>query len=399
MSDASVGMSFELTEDQQLIRKSVAELAGRFDDHYWMEKDLNHEFPQEFYDAIATGGWLGMTIPEEYGGHGLGITEATILSEEVARSGGAMNAASAIHLSIFGMQPVVVYGSAEMKAETLPRIVDGSLHVCFGVTEPGAGLDTSRITTFAKRSRDSSGDHYIVNGRKVWISKALESEKILLLTRTTPFDEVTKKTDGMTLFMTDLNRDHVDIRPIKKMGRNAVSSNELFIDDLIVPIEDRVGEEGKGFKYILDGLNLERMLIAAEALGIGRVALEKAVKYGKERVVFNRPIGMNQGLQFPLADSLARLDAAELVLRKATWLYDNGKPCGREANTAKYLCADAGFDAADRALQLHGGMGYSEEYHVSRYFRESRLMKIAPVSQEMILNFLGEHVLGMPRSY
>lgn len=396
MSD---GMSFELTEDQQLIRKSVAELAARFDDHYWMTKDQNHEFPREFYDAIASGGWLGMTIPEAYGGHGLGITEATLLLEEVARSGGAMNAASAIHLSIFGMQPVVKHGSEELKARTLPRIVDGDLHVCFGVTEPGAGLDTSRITTFARRE----GDAYRVNGRKVWISKALESEKVLLLTRTETPDELVargaKKTDGMTLFLTDLDRDHVDIRPIKKMGRNAVSSNELFIDDLMVPVEDRVGEEGQGFRYILDGLNPERMLIAAEALGIGRVALEKAVKYGNERVVFNRPIGMNQGLQFPLADSLARLDAAELVLRKATWLYDNGKPCAREANTAKYLCADAGFGAADRALQLHGGMGYSEEYHVSRYFRESRLMKIAPVSQEMVLNFLGEHVLGLPRSY
>ncbi|MGB0437676.1 MAG: acyl-CoA dehydrogenase family protein [Mycobacterium sp.] len=392
-------MSFELTDDQELIRRSVAELAGRFDEQYWMQKDLAHEFPGEFYDAIAKGGWLGMTIPEQYGGHGLGLTEATLLLEEVARSGAAMNGASAIHLSIFGMQPVVKHGSDELKASTLPRIVDGELHVCFGVTEPGAGLDTSRITTFAERE----GDTYRINGRKVWISKALESEKILLLTRTQPYDAVgsggAKKTDGMTLFLTDLDPDHVDIRPIKKMGRNAVSSNELFIDDLIVPIEDRVGEEGKGFEYILDGLNPERMLIAAEALGIGRVALQKAVTYGNERVVFNRPIGMNQGLQFPLADSLARLDAAELVLRKATWLYDNDKPCGREANTAKYLCADAGFDAADRALQMHGGMGYSEEYHVSRYFREARLMKIAPVSQEMILNFLGEHVLGLPRSY
>jgi acyl-CoA dehydrogenase len=393
------GMNFELTEDQQLIRKSVAELASKFDDQYWMEKDLGHEFPQEFYDAIASGGWLGMTIPEEYGGHGLGITEATILAEEVARSGGAMNAASAIHLSIFGMQPVVVFGSDEMKAATLPRIVNGDLHVCFGVTEPGAGLDTSRITTFAKRGHDRAGDHYVVNGRKVWISKALESEKILLLTRTTPYDEVTKKTDGLSLFLTDLDRAHVDIHPIKKMGRNAVSSNELFIDDLRVPVEDRIGEEGQGFNYILHGLNPERMLIAAEALGIGRVALDRAVKYARERVVFDRPIGMNQGIQFPLADSLARLDAAELILRKATWLYDNGKPCAREANMAKYLCADAGFAAADRALQTHGGMGYSEEYNISRFFRESRLMKIAPVSQEMILNYLGTHVLGLPRSY
>ncbi len=391
----SGGMSFELTEDQKLIRRSVAELASRFDDQYWMDKDLAHAFPCEFYDAIAQGGWLGMTIPEEYGGLGLGITEATLLLEEIARSGAAMNGASAIHLSIFGMQPVVKHGSDALKAATLPRIADGDLHVCFGVTEPDAGLDTSRITTVARRE----GDSYRISGRKIWISKALESEKILLLTRTTPYGEVTKKTDGLTLFLTDLNPDHIDIRPIKKMGRNAVSSNELFIDDLIVPIEDRVGEEGKGFNYLLDGLNPERMLIAAEALGIGRVALDRAVKYGNDRVVFDRPIGMNQGVQFPLADSLARLDAAELVLRQATWLYDAGKPCGREANTAKYLCADAGFQAADRALQMHGGMGYSEEYHVSRYFRESRLMKIAPVSQEMILNFLGEHVLGLPRSY
>jgi len=393
------GMNFELTDDQELIRKSVAELAAKFDDQYWMHKDQTHEFPKEFYDAIAGGGWLGMTIPEEYGGHGLGITEGTLLLEEVARSGGAMNAASTIHLSIFGMQPVIVHGSQELKARTLPRIVNGDLHVCFGVTEPGAGLDTSRITTFATRSRDGAGDHYVVNGRKVWISKALESEKILLLTRTTPHDQVTKKTDGMTLFLTDLDRAHVDIRPIPKMGRNAVSSNELFIDDLRVPVQDRVGEEGKGFTYLLDGLNPERMLIAAEALGIGRVALDRAVKYANERVVFNRPIGMNQGIQFPLADSLARLDAAELVLRKATWLYDRGLPCGREANMAKYLCADAGFDAADRAMQTHGGMGYSEEYAISRFFREARLMKIAPISQEMILNFLGSHVLGLPRSY
>ncbi|WP_280400704.1 acyl-CoA dehydrogenase family protein [Nocardia carnea] len=388
-------MSFELSEDQRLIRDSVAELARKFDDQYWMEKDRDHEFPTEFYRAIADGGWLGICIPEEYGGHGLGITEASILAEQVSRSGGGMNAATAIHLSLFGMQPVIVHGSAELKQRTLPRVARGELHVCFGVTEPGAGLDTSRITTFARRD----GDHYVVNGRKVWISKALESEKILLLTRTQKYDEVEKKTSGMTLFLTDLDRDHVDIRPIPKMGRNAVSSNELFIDDLRIPVEDRVGEEGRGFEYLLDGLNPERMLIAAEALGIGRVALDRAVRYANEREVFGRPIGKNQGIQFPLADSLARLDAAELVLRKATWLYDNGKPCGREANTAKYLCAEAGFEAADRAMQTHGGMGYSEEYHISRYFRESRVMRIAPISQEMILNYLGSHVLGMPRSY
>lgn len=388
-------MDFELTEDQETIRSSVAGLLRDYGDEYWMAKDQAHEFPTEFYDTVAGGGWLGITIPEEYGGHGLGITEASLLLEEVARSGGGMNAASAIHLSIFGMHPVVVHGSEELKRRTLPRIADGDLHVCFGVTEPGAGLDTASITTYARRD----GDHYVVNGRKVWISKAVESEKVLLLTRTSRADEVARKTDGMTLFLTDIDRDRIDVRPIPKMGRNAVTSNELFIDDLRVPVEDRVGEEGQGFRYLLDGLNPERMLIAAEALGIGRASLDKAVRYGRERVVFGRPIGMNQAVQFPLADSLARLDAAELVLRKATWLYDHGRPCGREANTAKYLCADAGFTAADRALQTHGGMGYAEEYGVARYFREARLMRIAPISQEMILNYLGSHTLGLPRSY
>ncbi len=388
-------MNFELTEDQLTIRESVAELAGKFSEQYWQEKDEAHEFPHEFYDAFAQGGWLGITTPEEYGGHGYGITEASILLEQVAASGAGMNGASSMHLSIFGMHPVIVHGSEELKRRTLPRIVSGDLHVCFGVTEPGAGLDTTKITTFAKRD----GDRYIVNGRKVWISKAVESEKILLLTRTAKYEDSPRKTDGITLFLTDLDRDKVDIRPIKKMGRNAVTSTELFIDGLEVPVEDRVGEEGQGFKYLLDGLNPERMLVAAEALGIGRAALRAAARYGNEREVFGRPIGMNQGIQFPLADSLARLDAAELILRKATWLYDNGKPCGREANTAKYLCADAGFEAADRALQTHGGMGYSEEYNVARYFREARLTRIAPLSQEMVLNYLGSHVLGMPRSY
>jgi len=388
-------VDFELTEDQATIRDAVADLAGRFDDTYWMERDAAHEFPTEFYDAVASAGWLGITIPEAYGGHGFGISEAALLAEGVAASGGGMNAASSIHLSIFGMHPVVVHGSEAMKQEVLPRIVDGSLHVCFGVTEPVAGLDTTRISTFAERD----GDDYLVNGRKVWISKALESEKVLLLTRTARYEDVERKTDGMTLFLTDLDRTHVDIRPIRKMGRNAVDSNELFIDDLPVPAEHRIGEEGKGFTYLLDGLNPERMLIAAEALGLGRAALARAARYGNEREVFGRPIGMNQGVQFPLADALAHLDGAELALRRATWLYDQGRPCGREANTAKYLCAEAGFQAADRALQVHGGMGYAEEYHVARYFREARLLRIAPVSQEMVLAYLGVHALGLPKSY
>ncbi|GAB3710443.1 acyl-CoA dehydrogenase family protein [Nocardiopsis oceani] len=388
-------MDFEVTEDQQAIKDAVSGLASRFDAQYWMDKDLAKEFPTEFYDAFASGGWLGMTIPEEFGGHGMGITEASILLQEVAASGAGMNGASAMHLSIFGMHPVVVHGNEEMRRKHLPRIANGDLHVCFGVTEPGAGLDTTRISTFARRD----GNDYVVNGRKVWISKAVESEKMLLLTRTSRPEDVEKKTDGMTLFFTDIDGDHVDIRPIKKMGRNAVTSNELFIDDLRVPEEHRIGEEGKGFTYLLDGLNPERMLVAAEALGIGYAALKAATQYGNDRVVFERPIGKNQGIQFPLADSLARLEAAELMLRKATWLYDNGRPCGKEANMAKYLCADAGFDAADRALQTHGGMGYSEEYPVARFFREARLTRIAPISQEMVLNYLGSHVLGLPRSY
>lgn len=388
-------MDFHLSEDQVTIRSAVAALAAKFDDDYWLEKDSRHEFPTEFYDALAQGGWLGLTVPVEYGGHGLGITEATLLIEEVAGSGAGMNGASSIHLSIFGMQPVVLYGSDELKQRTLPRIATGDLHVCFAVTEPDAGLDTTRITTFARRD----GDRYIVNGRKVWISKAAESEKVLLLARTTRRSDVNKKTEGMTLFLTDLNRDGVEIRPIRKMGRNAVTSNEIYIDGLEIPVADRVGEEGRGFEYLLHGLNPERMLVAAEALGLGRAALRKAARYASERVVFERPIGMNQGIQFPLADSLAHLDAAELTLRKATWLYDQGLPCGREANTAKYLCADAGFTASDRALQVHGGMGYAEEYHVARYFREARLLRIAPISQELVLSFLGTHTLGLPRSF
>jgi acyl-CoA dehydrogenase len=293
------------------------------------------------------------------------------------------------------MQPVVKHGSDELKARTLPRIVNGDLHVCFGVTEPGAGLDTSRITTFAKRE----GDHYRINGRKVWISKALESEKILLLTRTTPYDEVTKKTDGMTLFLTDLDRDHVDIRPINKMGRNAVSSNEVFIDDLMVPVADRVGEEGKGFSYILHSLNPERVLLGAEAVGIGQDALRRATKYARDRIVFDRPIGQNQGIQHPLAEKWMYLEAAWQMVMRAAWLYDHGQPCGAEANSAKFLGARAGHDAAWQAIMTHGGFGYAKEYHVERLFREVSIARLAPVTEQLILSFIAEKVLDLPKSY
>lgn len=388
-------MDFALTETQEEIRAAVRQLCAKFTDDYWLERDRSHEFPWEFYKAFAEAGWLGIAIPEGYGGGGLGIAEAALLLEEVAASGAAMSGCSAMHLTIFGMNPVTKHGLESLRQEVLPRVVAGDLHVSFAVTEPDAGTDTPSITTFARRD----GDGYVITGKKVWITKALEAEKMLILTRTTPLSECARRTDGMTLFLADIDRTAVDIRPIEKMGRNAVDSNELFIDGLRVPLERRIGEEGRGFSYLLDGLNPERILIAHEAIGIGRAALRRAVDYANTRVVFGRPIGMNQGLQFPLADALANLDAAELVARKAAWLYDRGMPCAREANTAKYLCAKAAFDAADRAVQTHGGFGYAQEYHVERYFREARLMRIAPVSQEMALNYIGEHVLGLPRSY
>lgn len=390
-------MDFTPTEDQQSIRTAVAALAAGFDDEYWLHKDTNHEFPREFYDAFARDGWLGICVPEEHGGTGLGITEASIMLEEISASGGGMNAASSLHGMIFGMHPVIKHGSQEMKDRLLPRIVSGEMHVCFGITEPDAGLDTTATKTFATLSAD--GTEYAVNGRKVWISKALNSEKVLLLTRTTKVEDCRKKTDGMTLFLTDVKSPDIEIRPIPKMGREAVDSNELYIDDLRIPVADRVGEEGQGFKYLLDGLNPERILIAAEALGLGRVALRKAVAYANERVVFGRPIGKNQGVAFPLADSRMRLDAAELVLRKASWKYDQGINAGEESNAAKFLCSEAATEACDRAIQTHGGFGYAREYHVERYYKEARLLKLAPLPQEMVLNYMAEHVLGLPRSY
>jgi acyl-CoA dehydrogenase len=388
-------VDFRLTDEQEAIRDAVRELASRFDDDYWLEHDREHAFPWDFYRAFAEAGWIGIAIPEQYGGSGLGLVEASILVQEIAASGAGMNGCSALHLTIFGMNPVVKHGSDELRSRVLPRVCDGDLHIAFAVTEPDAGTDTTRISTSARRD----GDAYVVHGRKVWISKAQEAEKLLLLTRTTPLEQVAKPTDGMTLFLADLDSETVTVRPIEKLGRNAVDSNELFIDGLRVAAADRVGEEGEGFRYLLDGLNPERVLLAHESVGIGRAALRRAVRYANERVVFDRPIGMNQGIQLPLADALARLDAAELVAWKAAVLYDAGEPCAREANSAKYLCADAAFEAADRAVQTHGGYGYAREYHVERYFREARLMRLAPVSQELALAYLGHHVLGLPKSY
>ncbi|MCK9901535.1 acyl-CoA/acyl-ACP dehydrogenase [Frankia sp. Cpl3] len=388
-------MHFELTPDQEQLRAGARELARSFGDDYWAEKDQKVEFPWEFYNAFAEGGWLGIAIPTEFGGGGLGITEAALLLEEIAASGAGMNGCSTMHLTIFGLNTIVKHGSADLQKEILPSAADGSLHVCFGVTEPNAGTDTTSITTFAEKVDGG----YVINGRKVWITKAGDSQKMILITRTTKREEVTRSTDGMTLFLIDIDREKIDLRAIPKMGRNAVSSYEVFIDNLFVPESARIGEEGKGFKYLLDGLNPERILLAHEALGIGRAALEKATRYAKERVVFGRPIGKNQGVAFPLAEAQIRLDAAELMARQAAWRYDQGLPCGQQANSAKWLCAEAGFQAADQAIQTHGGMGYAREYHVERYFRESRIMRLAPVSQEMVLNYVSQHVLGLPKSY
>ncbi len=388
-------MDFSESDEHRLIRESVRKLCSDFPDEYWERKDALGEFPQDFFEAIASAGWLGIAMPEQYGGAGKGIQEAAILLEEVAASGAAMNGATPLHLSIFGMHPVVKHGSEALRATYLPRVSRGDMHVAFGVTEPNAGTDTTSIETTAKRD----GDHYVVRGRKVWTTKALESERVLLLVRTTPRDEVQRKTDGLTLLLAELQRPEVSISAIPKLGRNAVRTCEVVYNDLRVAVTDRVGEEGEGFRYLLDGLNAERILIAAEALGIGRAALRRAVSYANERVIFGRPIGKNQGIAFPLAQARTQFDAAELMIRKAAWLIDNNLPCGAEANMAKYLAAEAGFFAADAAVQTHGGFGYAREYHVERYWREARLMKLAPISQEMILNFVSEHVLGLPRSY
>ena len=388
-------MDFADDADHQLIRAAVRETCARFPDDYWAARDEKHEFPQDFYAAMAAGGWIGIAIPAEYGGAGLGITEASIVLEEVAASGACMNGASSIHLSIFGMHPVVRHGSAELRQRYLPRVASGDLHVAFGVTEPDAGVDTTAIRTRAQRD----GDGYRVTGRKVWTSKALESERVLLLTRTTPAAQCERRTDGLTLFVASLRDPAVGIRPIPKVGRNAVASCEVTYDGLYVDAGDRVGDEGRGFYYLLDGLNAERVLVAAEALGTGRAALRRAVAYARERIVFGRPIGQNQGIAFPLAQAHARLAAAELAIRQASWRIDAGLPCGEQANLAKFLAAEAGFEAADIAMQVHGGFGYASEYHVERYWREARLMRIAPIPQEMILSYLAEHVLGLPRSY
>ncbi len=388
-------MDYAFTDDQEQIRENVARLCSHFDDAYWLKKDKVGGFPDEFYAAMADAGWLGIAMPEEYGGAGLGITEAALVMQTVAQGGGAMQAASAIHLNIFGPNPIVVFGNAEQKQRMLPPIIQGKIKGCFAVTEPNAGLNTTALTTRAERS----GNGYVVHGHKVWTSTGQVADKMLLIARTTPAEQCKRPTDGLSLFYTDFDRKFIEVREIEKMGRKAVDSNEVFIDGLKVPLEDRIGEEGKGFQYLLHGLNPERVLIAAEAIGIGRCALQRATQYAKERVVFGRPIGKNQAIQHPLAQNWMELEAANMMAFKAAWLYDSGKECGAEANAAKYLSAQAGYNACLQAVMTHGGYGYAKEFHVERYLREVMIARIAPVSEQLILCYIAEKALGLPKSY
>ena len=388
-------MKFEFSDDQLAIRDAINKLCADFDADYWLDCDTTGNFPQAFVDAVCAGGWFGIAMPEHYGGSGLGITEASVMMQAVSQAGGGYTAASAIHLNLFGLNPVVVFGSDEQKQRMLPPLIRGEDSACFGVTEPNAGLDTTSLQVRAERS----GDGYLIHGQKHWTSMAQRANKVLLLARTTPRDEVKRKTEGLSLFYTDLNRDYAEIHEIPKMGRKAVDSNAVFYDGMPVPQEDLIGEEGKGFRYILHGLNPERILIAAEAVGLGRLALKRAVDYANERVVFDRPIGKNQAIQHPLARIWMELEAANLMTFNASSKYDAGEECGAEANAAKYLAAEAGFNACEQAVLTHGGMGYAREYHVERYMREIMIPRIAPVSREMILNFVGEKVLGLPRSF
>lgn len=377
------------------LQQAVGRICTSFDDEYWLDRDKTGEFPVELHRALADAGWLGICIPEEYGGSGLGITEAALMMQAISQSGAGMSGASAVHMNIFGLNPVVVFATDEQKARMLPPLVSGAEKACFAVTEPNTGLDTTRLKTRAVKQ----ADRYVVNGQKVWISTAQVAEKMLLLARTTPLEEVNKRSDGLSLFYTTIDRSRVEVREIEKMGRKAVDSNQVFFDNFEIPTDDLIGEEGKGFEYILHGFNPERILIAAEAVGLGFVALERASKYANERVVFGRPIGKNQSIQHPLADCWMSLEAARLMILNAAWRYDQQLSCGVEANTAKYLAGEAGFKACQQAVMTLGGFGYAKEYHVERYLREVLIPRIAPVSPQMIMCFIAEKVLGLPKSY
>jgi acyl-CoA dehydrogenase len=388
-------MDFALTENQEAIRDAVQKTCSSFNDAYWLKKDREGGFPHDFHKAMADAGWLGICIPEKFGGSGLGVVEASIMMRTIAESGAGMSGASAVHINVFGLNPVVVFGTDEQRQRMLPPMIDGREKACFAVTEPNTGLNTTQLKTRAV----ARNDKYVVNGQKVWISTAQVAQKILLLARTTPLEEVKKPTQGLSLFYTDFDRQRVKVHEIEKMGRKVVDSNELFFEDFEIPMEDRIGEEGRGFEYILHGMNPERVLIAAEAVGLGRLALTKAAEYAKTRIVFNRPIGQNQAIQHPLAKNWMELEAAWLMTMSAAWQYDNNLPCGAAANAAKYLAGEAGFQACEQAVMTHGGFGYAKEFHVERYLREVLIPRIAPISPQLILSFIAEKVLGLPKSY
>ncbi|MCA0241636.1 MAG: acyl-CoA/acyl-ACP dehydrogenase [Proteobacteria bacterium] len=388
-------MDFSISEDQRAIRDGVAAVVRRFDDDYWLARDDDGEFPREFHRAMADAGWLGITMPPEYGGSGLGVAEAAIMMHEVASHGGGMAAASTVHINLFGPHPIVVFGTPEQKARWIPRLVEGADQCAFGFTEPDAGLNTTAIKTFAQKVPGG----YVVHGQKVWTSTAQVANKIMLLTRTTKLEDCKRPTDGITIFYTELDRSKIEVRRIPKMGRKAVDSNAIFIDGLFIPEADRIGEEGKGFSYILHSLNPERLLVASEAIAIGQDALRRATQYARERIVFDRAIGQNQGIQHPLAERWMHLEAAWAMVMKGAWLYDQHQPCGAEANTAKFLGARAGYEACLQAVLTHGGFGYAKEYHVERLLREVTITRIAPVTEQLILSFVAEKVLDLPKSY
>lgn len=387
-------MEFALTPEHEQIKDAIERACAPFDADYWLRHDHEGGFPEDFHRALAESGWLGIAMPEEYGGAGLGISEAALMMHTISATGAGLSGASAVHMNIFGLHPVVVFGTREQKQRMLPPLIQGKDKACFAVTEPNTGLNTLKLRSFARRD----GDHYVVQGQKVFISTAQEASKILLLVRTKSVEE-SKGTDGLSLFYTDFDRSKIEVREIEKMGRKSVDTNQLFIDGLRVPVEDRIGEENQGFKYILHGMNPERILIAAEAVGLGRAALDRAANYAREREVFDRPIGKNQGIQHPLAESWMELEAAHLMVQKAAWLYDQNKPCGAEANGAKFLAAEACYRACERAIFTHGGMGYAKEFHVERYLREAWIPRLAPISPQLILCFIAEKVLGLPKSY
>jgi len=388
-------VDFSLTDDQQNIREAVLKHCSQFSDDYWLERDRDGEFPSDFHKSMAEAGWLGIAMPEAAGGSGLGITEAAVMMQAVAEAGGGMTAASSIHGPVFGLEPVILYGTEEQQQRMIPPIISGEEKMCFAVTEPNTGLDTTSL----KSRADKVDGGYLLNGEKIWITNAHVADRMLIIARTTPLEEVKKKTEGLTLFYTKLDREKVEHRLIPKMGRHAVGSNMLFISDLFVPEEDRIGEEGQGFRILLKGLNPERILLGAEATGLGRAAIVRASKYAQERVVFGRPIGQNQGIQHPLAKAWMQNEAAALMVFKAATLFDKGEECGVEANTAKYLAAEAGYEACQTAVMSMGGMGYAKEYHVERYLREVLIPRIAPVSPHQIMNFIAERVLDLPKSY